>query len=192
MHNFEIWYAIKNANKYLSFTKSKDDISHHAYDGFATTELAVSVLEKRDSPATNYVALIENDKIAAIMDFELAFHLYDDLTNIYPVVVEPIVRCQRCEIAYIGGVFHWSYKFQPTTPEAVLAKVCIPTAGHGDKQDIPCLSKLLYESDLGLLQKTPAELTDFVRANNNAIEFELPDEDYYLKMAKEILGDGQN
>jgi hypothetical protein len=187
MHNFEIWYAIKNANKYLSFTRSKNDIAHHAYDGFAITELAVSVLEKRDSPATNYVALIENDKIAAIMDFELAFHLYDDLTNIYPVVVEPIVRCQRCEIAYIGGVFHWSYKFQPTTPEAVLAKVCIPTAGHGDKQDIPCLSKLLYESDLGLLQKTPAELTDFVRANNNAIEFDLPDEEYYLEMVREIL-----
>jgi rubrerythrin len=29
-------------------------------------------------------------------------------------------------------------------------------------------------------------LHDFVRANNNAIEFELPDEDYYLAMAKEI------
>lgn len=105
------------------------------------------------------------------------------MTDILP----SITRCQRCNIAYIDGVFHWSYKNQPTTPEQVLAKVCIPTTGHGDKQHIPCLAKQLYESDLGLLQKSPAELHDFVRANNNAIEFELPDEDYYLKMAKEIL-----
>ena len=102
----------------------------------------------------------------------------------------PIVYCQKCGIANIDGVFHWSYKNKPTTPEQVLAKVCIPTAGHGDKQHIACLAKQLHEADLGLLQKTPAELTDFVRANNNAIEFELPDEDDYLAMAKEIR-DGQ-
>lgn len=102
-----------------------------------------------------------------------------------------ITSCQRCGIAYIDGVFHWSYKNQPTTPEEVLAKVCIPTEGRGSKQNVTCLAKLLHESDLGLLQKTPAELADFVRANNNEIEFELPDEDYYLKMAKEVLGDGE-
>ncbi|MCA2593981.1 MAG: hypothetical protein IM526_02320 [Microcystis sp. M38BS1] len=100
-----------------------------------------------------------------------------------------ITYCQKCGIAYIGGVFHWSYKNKPTTPEAVLAKVCIPTSGHGDKQNVPCLAKQLHESDLGLLQKTPAELHDFVRSNNNAIEFELPDEEYYLEMARELLGD---
>jgi hypothetical protein len=93
---------------------------------------------------------------------------------------------------YVDNVFYWDYVSetrgrQAATPEQVLAKVCIPTAGHGDRQNIPCLAKQFHEADLGLLQKTPAELTDFVLANNSAIEFELPDEEYYLNMAKEVL-----
>jgi hypothetical protein len=183
MAHFEIWYAIKNGDKYLSFTKKKDEISQHAYDGFEITELAVSVT----SELLRYMGVFEGGNLVSILDYQLAEHLYDDLTNLLPLSVTPITRCGKCQVMLINGVFHWSYKNRPTTPEQVLAKVCIPTAGHGDRQHIPCLAKQLHEADLGLLQKTPAELHDFVRANNNTIEFELPDEDYYLKMAKEIL-----
>ena len=88
-----------------------------------------------------------------------------------------ISYCQRCQIANINGVFHWSYGNKPTTPEKVLATVCIPTEGKGDRVDVPCLAKMLQG-------------TSAVPAKRNVIEFDLPDNDYYLKMAKEIL-DGQ-
>lgn len=184
MHNFEIWYALGNeTDGYRAIYKERQKLvkilSEEALP--LIVELAVSF----SSVPTGYVT--DDNLGSSILTSELAEHLYEDLTNFRAVKLTPITRCQRCEIAYIGGVFHWSYKNKPTTPEAVLAKVCIPTAGHGDKQNIPCLAKLLYESDLGLLQKTPTELHDFVRANNNAIEFELPDNEYYLKMAKEII-----
>jgi hypothetical protein len=129
---------------------------------------------------------------SSILTSELAEHLYEDLTSFRAVLLTPITRCEKCRIMYVDNVFYWDYVSetrgrQAATPEQVLAKVCIPTAGHGERQHILCLAKQLHEADLGLLQKTPAELHDFVRANNNAIEFELPDEDYYLEMAKEIL-----
>jgi hypothetical protein len=189
MTHFEIWYAVKNSNSYNHFKKKREDFDNlliiEGADYQGVVELAVSQLfGAKKSP---YVALVKDYKIESIMDWALAQHLYEDWSEIIPVILKPITRCQRCGIANISDVFHWSYKNQPTTHEQVLAKVCIPTAGHGDKQDIPCLAKQLHEADLGLLQKTPAELHDFVRANNNAIEFELPDEDYYLEMAKEIL-----
>lgn len=85
-----------------------------------------------------------------------------------------ISYCQRCQIAYINGVFHWSYGNKPTTPEKVLATVCIPTEGRGDRVDIPCLAKMLQG-------------TSAVPATRNVIEFDLPDNEYYLKIAKEIL-----
>ena len=88
-----------------------------------------------------------------------------------------IIYCQRCQIANINGVFHWSYKNQPTTPEKVLAKICIPTEGRGDRVNVPCLAKMIHE-------------TSSVRASPETIDFDLPSEDYYLKMAKEII-DGQ-
>ena len=188
MAQFEIWYAIKSGDKYLSFTKKKDEISQHAYDGFEITELAVSVT----SELLRYMGVFEGGNLVSILDYQLAEHLYDDLTNLLPLSVTPITRCGKCRIMYVDNVFYWDYVSetrgrQAATPEQVLAKVCIPTAGHGDRQHIPCLAKQLHEADLGLLEKTPAQLTNFVRANNNAIEFELPDEDYYLEMAKEIL-----
>lgn len=203
----EIWYALQAGGKYAHFNKNKETLEQIEvfYEDFEKiVELAASLVTQHkvvtayaftDSEGNflgasvnplEYVALIENGAISSIMDSALAEHLYEDQSSLRYIKLSPVVRCQRCEIAYIDGVFHWSYKNTPTTPEAVLAKVCIPTTGHGDKQDIPCLAKQLHESDLGLLQKTPAELHDFVRANNNAIEFELPDEDYYLAMAKEI------
>lgn len=200
MTHSEIWYAIQAGGKYVHFNKDKDtlQLAQVSYEDFeaiveivfgvpyiTTSSLDVSFV----STPIEYVALIENGAISSIMPIALAKNLYEDLTNFRAVKLTPITRCQRCDIAYIDGVFHWSYKNQPTTPEQVLAKVCIPTTGHGDKQNIPCLAKQLYESDLGLLQKTPAELHDFVRSNNNAIELELPNEDYYLEMAKELLGD---
>jgi hypothetical protein len=97
---------------------------------------------------------------------------------------------------YIDGVFYWDYVSegkgrQAATPEQVLARVCIPTTSKGDRTHLTCFAKLLYESELGLLKKSPSELQDFVRANNNQVEMDLPDEEYYLDMAREIL-DEQN
>ena len=192
MAHFEIWYALQNeSEKYVSFHRNKDDFS--AYEPhYDLVELAVS--QVFNSETSEYVALVENNKIVSIMESVLAFHLYEDWSNLVQVKLSPITRCKKCYIMYIDATFYWDYVSETkgrsaATPEQVLAKVCIPTAGHGDKQHIACLAKQLHEADLGLLQKTPAELTDFVRANN-AIEFELPDEDYYLAMAKEIR-DGQ-
>ena len=194
MAHFEIWYAVKNGNRYNHFKRNKKDFEDLVIiqrpDCQGISELAVSQLFGANK--SEYVALVENSKIELIMDWSLALHLYEDWSNIVQVILKPITRCSKCRIMYIDGVFHWSYVSetrgrQAATPEQVLAKVCIPTARHGDRQHIPCLAKLLYESDLGLLQKTPSELSDFVRANNNAIEFELPNEDYYLKMAEEVL-----
>lgn len=184
MAHFEIWYALGNeTDGYRAIYKERQKLVNILSEDAVSliVELAVSF----SSVPTGYVT--DNNLGSSILTSELAEHLYEDLTNFRAVKLIPIVRCQRCEIAYIDGVFHWSYNNKSTTPEQVLAKVCIPTAGHGDRQGICCLAKLLYESDLGLLQKTPAELADFVRANNNAIDFELPEEDYYLKMAKEVL-----
>ena len=191
MAQFEIWYAIENTKKFLVlFTKNKNEISCHAQDGYHLREFAVTFV----TTPLNHVALIENGKIVSIMATALADQLYEDQSNLHPVLLTPIIRCEKCCIMNVSGVFYWDYVSetrgrQAATPEAVLAKVCIPTAGHGDKQNIPCLAKQLHETDLGLLQKTPAELHDFVRSNNNAIEFELPDEEYYLEMARELLGD---
>jgi hypothetical protein len=191
MAHFEIWYAVQAGGKYVHFNKNKGTLEQIEvfYEDFEKiVELAVSLVSVPSEPI-DYVALIEDAAISSIMNFALANHLYEDQSRLFQVILTPITRCQKCGIANIGGVFHWSYKNQPATPEAVLAKVCIPTAGHGDRQYIPCLAKQLHESDLGLLQKSPAEMQDFVRANNNAIEFELPDEKYYLNMARKLLGD---
>lgn len=197
MSHFEIWYAVKNGNSYNHFKRNKKDFEDLSIiqnpDCQGISELAISQLFGANK--SNYVALVENNKIESIMDWSLALHLYEDWSNIVQVILKPITRCEKCRIMNIGGVFYWDYVSdtrgrQSASAEQVLAKVCIPTAGHGDKKHVPCLAKQLHETDLGLLQKTPAELHDFVRANNNAIEFELPDEDYYLAMAKEIR-DGQ-
>ena len=191
MAQFEIWYAVENTKKFLVlFTKNKNEILCHAQDGYSVKEFVATLV----TTPLKHVALIENGAIVSIMAAALADQLYEDQSNLHPVLLTPITRCEKCRIMYVDNVFYWDYVSetrgrQAATPEQVLAKVCIPTAGHGDRQHIPCLAKQLHESDLGLLQKTPAELHDFVRANNNAIEFELPDEDYYLKMAKEILND---
>jgi len=189
MAQFEIWYAlgseidgyraIHNERQKLVNILSEDAVS-------LIVELAVSF----SSVPTGYVT--DDNLGSSILTSELAEHLYEDLTSFRAVLLTPITRCEKCRIMYVDNVFYWDYVSetrgrQAATPEQVLAKVCIPTAGHGDRQHIPCLAKQLHESDLGLLQKTPAELHDFVRANNSAVEFELPDEDYYLKMAKEIL-----
>ena len=188
MHNFEIWYAIEKDGQYFGFTKN---LKEAVANGFLSkvVELAVSVAKRTNPMPFPYLGIVEEGAIISVFHHKVAEHLYDDSTKLSFLIVKPITRCQKCEIAYIGGVFHWSYKNQPTTPEQVLAKVCIPTAGHGGKQNIPCLAKLLYESDLDLLQKSPAELHDFVRANNNVIEFELPDTEYYIEMAKEIINE---
>ncbi|QIW88576.1 hypothetical protein [Pseudanabaena phage PA-SR01] len=186
MTHFEIWYALGNeSDGYRAIYKERQKLANILSEDAVSriVELAVSF----SGVPTGYVT--DDNLSSSILTSELAEHLYEDLTKFRAVKLTPITRCQKCDIAYIDGVFHWNYKNQPTTPEQVLAKVCIPTTGHGDKQNIPCLAKQLYESDLGLLQKTPAELYDFVRSNNNAIELELPNEDYYLKRAKELLGD---
>jgi hypothetical protein len=193
MSHFEIWYAVQAGGNYVHFNKNKETLEQIEvfYENFEEiVELAVSLSDPIEP--IEYVALIEDDKISSIIDFALANHLYEDQSSLCQVILKPITRCDKCRIMYVNGVFYWDYVSETkgrsaATPEQVLAKVCIPTAGRGDKQHITCLAKQLYEDDLGLLQKTPAELHDFVRANNNAIEFELPDEDYYLKMAKEIL-----
>ncbi|UQS95027.1 hypothetical protein Pam2_147 [Pseudanabaena phage Pam2] len=217
MSHFEIWYAVQAGGKYVHFNKDKDTLEqfevfyedffegivelaislvtqHKVSSAYVFTETDGSVASVSGNP-TEYVALIEDAKISSIMDFALANCLYEDQSSLRQVILKPITRCDKCRIMYVNGVFYWDYVSetrgrQSASAEQVLAKVCIPTAGYGDKQHIPCLAKQLHEADLGLLQKTPAELHDFVRANNNAIEFELPDEDYYLAMAKEIR-DGQ-
>lgn len=197
MSHFEIWYAVQAGGKYVHFNKDKDtleqiEIFYEDFEGIV--ELTISLILAPIEPI-EYVALIEDDKISSIIDFALANHLYEDQSSLRQVILKPITRCDKCRIMYVNAVFYWDYVSETkgrsaATPEQVLAKVCVPTAGYGDKQHIPCLAKQLHEADFGLLQKTPAELHDFVRANNNSIEFELPDEDYYLAMAKEIR-DGQ-
>ena len=216
MAHFEIWYAVQAGGKYVHFNKDKNTLEqlevfyedfegivelaislvtqHKISSAYVFTETDGSVASVSGNP-TEYVALIEDDKISSIIDFALANHLYEDQSSLRQVILKPITRCDKCRIMYVNAVFYWDYVSETkgrsaATPEQVLAKVCVPTAGYGDKQHIPCLAKQLHEADFGLLQKTPAELHDFVRANNNAIEFELPDEEYYLNMAKEIL-DGQ-
>lgn len=197
MSHFEIWYAVQAGGKYVHFNKDKDtleqiEIFYEDFEGIV--ELTISLILAPIEPI-EYVALIEDDKISSIIDFALANHLYEDQSSLRQVILKPITRCDKCRIMYVNAVFYWDYVSETkgrsaATPEQVLAKVCVPTARYGDKQHIPCLAKQLHEADFGLLQKTPAELHDFVRANNNSIEFELPDEDYYLAMAKEIR-DGQ-
>lgn len=193
MAHFEIWYAIEKDGRYFDFTKN---LKEAVADGFLSkiVELAVFIASKIDKMPFPYLGVVEEGKVVSIVHHKVAEHLYDDTTKLSFLSIQPITRCEKCRIMYIDGVFYWDYVSEKNgrsaaTPEAVLAKVCIPTAGHGDRQHIPCLAKQLHEADLGLLQKTPAELHDFVRANNKAIEFELPDEDYYLEMARELLGD---
>ena len=101
-----------------------------------------------------------------------------------------LARCQRCGIAYIDGVFHWSYKMTPTTPEQVLARVCLPTKGKGTNQDKPCLAEAIYSDELGLKKKTSAETSEFIRANNSQVEFENMLD--HLKLAQEILDERNN
>lgn len=195
MIQFEIWYAIEKDGQYFGFTKN---LKEAVANGFLSSvvELAVFIASKTDKMPFPYLGMVEGDRVVSIVHHKVAEHLYDDTTKLSFLIVQPIIRCEKCRIMYVDNVFYWDYVSetrgrQAATPEQVLAKVCIPTARHGDRQHISCLAKQLYESDLGLLQKSPAELQDFVRANNNQVEMDLPDEKYYLDMAREIL-DEQN
>ena len=135
---------------------------------------------------TKYVATLENGKIQNILSFELANHIYEDHSNLIGIEITEITTCQRCGIFYIDGVFHYSHKLQSATVDNVLNKICHPTENKGDKQYIPCLVKQLCPKSFELKSEQPLKMNEFYDNQGKKVKLYMPDEDYYIKLAKEI------
>jgi hypothetical protein len=181
MDNFETWYALEGEFGYRCLYKQRKQLESILTE--ETVPLIVELAVVFSDEPTGYVA---DGNLNSVLTSQLAKHLYEDLTSFRAVKLTPIVRCPRCQIASVDGVFHFSYKNRAATPEKVLATVCIPTDGFGDNQDKPCLALYRHGGEIGYAKKSKEELSEFVQ--NNAVVKDLDVvNDYHLKMAKEFI-----
>lgn len=179
MNNFDVWYASKTNGNYSFFSKQKNYFD-------LEDDSIVTIAVRLQSKVEKYVAILANGKIQNILTFELANYLYEDQSNLRGVEITEITTCQKCGIFYIDEVFHYSHKLQPTTIDNVLDKVCHPTENKGDKQHIPCLAKQLYSKVSELKSKSELKMNEFYDDSGEKVKLYVPDEDYYIKLAKEI------